>query len=175
MLVVGPVAAGKTHVAKEVAQRTGIPRTELDSLRFDDRWNPLPENEFRALVEEIAGRRQWIIDGNYASVRDVLWRHADTVTWLDYSLLTVMRQLLWRTMRRIFSHEDLGGGRRESLRRLFSSQSIVWWAIRSHGSLRAEYERASQVYGSRVDVVRLRSPHQAENWVATIKTGAAGS
>jgi adenylate kinase family enzyme len=95
LLVVGPVAAGKTSVAQEVALRTGLTRIELDSMRFDERWNQLPEKEFRALVEQVSDNPQWIVDGNYASVRDILWRRADTVAWLDYSLSTVLRQLSW--------------------------------------------------------------------------------
>jgi adenylate kinase family enzyme len=175
LLVVSPVAAGKTSVAQEVALRTGLTRIELDSMRFDERWNQLPEKEFRALVEQVSDNPQWIVDGNYASVRDILWRRADTVAWLDYSLSTVLRQLSWRTFRRIVTREDLGDGRRESLRRLVGPQSIILWAIRSHGPLRAEYERAAQIYGARVDVVRLRSTRETDKWLASIDTSRADS
>jgi adenylate kinase family enzyme len=175
LLVVGPVAAGKTRLARTVAEKTRIPGFELDSIRFDDRWNQRPENEFRSLVERIADEPLWIIDGNYASVRDVVWRRADTVAWLDYSLPVVLRQLSFRTIRRIFSREDLGNGRRESLRRLFSPQSIFVWAFRSHDALRAEYERASDIYGAGCNVIRLHSPHETEEWLASMDARPPGS
>lgn len=173
LLVVGPVAAGKSRLAETVAQRTGIPRRELDAMRFDDRWRQVPEAQFRMLVEKVAGNPQWIVDGNYASVRDVLWGRADTVAWLDYSLPVVLRQLASRTIRRVVSREDLGKGRRESVRRLFGPHSVVLWALRSHGPLRAEYERATELYSSRLNVVRLRSPRETREWLTSIGGGAA--
>jgi adenylate kinase family enzyme len=168
LLIVGPVAAGKTALADAVSCRTGIPRTELDNVKFGPLWQQIPEAEFRARVKEIAAAPTWIIDGNYASVRDVLWGNADTVAWLDYPLHVVLRRLVWRTLRRVVSHEDLGGGRRESVRRLVGRQSILLWAIRSHRPLRAEYERASRIYGSSVELVRLRSAVDAKEWLLTV-------
>jgi adenylate kinase family enzyme len=156
LLIVGPVASGKTALADAVSHRTGIPRTELDRVRFDSRWRQISEAEFRVKVKEIVAAPIWIIDGNYASVRDLLWRGADTGAWLDYPLHVVLRRLMWRTLKRVVSREDLGGGRRESLRRLLGRRSILLWAIRSHDPLRAEYERASQIYRSSVEIVRLR-------------------
>ncbi len=164
-VVVGPVGAGKTTLAKVVSERFGLPLIELDSIRFDGRWRQLPEAEFRTVVSACTNAGQWIVEGNYASVRDVLWTKADTVIWLDYSLFVVLRRLCLRTLRRLVSREDLGSGRRENVSRLLGSRSILLWAIRSHGSLRAEYERASAIYGSQTDVVRLHSPTDAERWL----------
>ena len=171
LALVGPVGAGKSALADEVARRTGVERTELDALRFDDQWQQLPEAEFRAEVERITAADRWIVDGNYASVRDVLWRRADTVVWLDYSLPVVLWRLVSRTLRRVITREDLGSGRRENVRRLVGRRSILLWAIKSHGPLRREYERATEVYGSRLTVVRLRSPADARQWLATVTSG----
>lgn len=175
LLIVGPVGAGKTVLAEAVERRTGIKRTDLDSLRFDSNWLQLPESEFRTRVSKIASAPEWIIDGNYASVRDVLWGGADTVAWLDYPLSLVLRRLVSRTIWRIVTREDLGGGRRETIRRLVSKGSILVWAIKSYWPLRAEYERASELYRSRVDIVRLRSPTEARQWLAMLSTSAGAT
>ena len=170
--VVGPVGAGKSALAEELARRTGHDRTDLDVVRFDDQWQQLPEDEFRAEVDRITSAERWIIDGNYASVRDLLWRRADTVVWLDYSLPLVLWRLVSRTVRRIVRREDLGSGRRESVRRLVGRRSILVWAIKSHDPLRREYERAMEVYGSRLTVVRLRSPAATTAWLAMVTPGS---
>lgn len=175
LLIVGPVGVGKTVLAEAVEQRTGIKRTELDSLRFDSKWRQLPEAEFRTRVSKIAADPQWIIDGNYASVRDVLWGAADTVAWLDYPLSLVLRRVVSRTLKRIVTREDLGGGRRETVRRLFSKRSILVWAIKSYWPLRAEYEHASELYRSRVDILRLRSPTEAEQWLRMLSPSAGAT
>lgn len=171
ILIVGPVGAGKTVLAEAVERRIGITRTELDRVRFDRNWQQLPESEFRARVSEIATAPQWIIDGNYASVRDVLWGTADTVVWLDYSLSLVLRRLFFRTLKRIIKREDLGEGRRETVRRLVSKGSILIWAIKSYWPLRTEYERACELYRSRTIIVQLRSPAETDRWLAMISQG----
>jgi adenylate kinase family enzyme len=120
--VVGPVASGKTTLAHALAQRAGLPHTELDVLRFALGWSQVPDGEFRGRVAELVRRERWVIDGNYASVRDLLWRRADTVVWLDYSLSVVLWRLLSRTVRRVVGREDLGSGRRERIGRLFDAK-----------------------------------------------------
>jgi adenylate kinase family enzyme len=170
LLVVGPVSAGKTRLSLAVAERTGLPHVELDAVRFDANWNQLSEAEFREHVQRLAAESAWIIDGNYASVRDIVWRRADTIAWLDYSKAVVLRRILWRTLRRIALREDLGDGRRERWTRLVGADSIILWAVKSHGALRKEYERATEVYGSDVLVVRLRSPRETQRWLEHIES-----
>src|SRR4051794_26135169 len=94
LLIVGPAGSGKTALAQEIERRKGLGRTELDIVRFDGQWRPLSETDFRVKVAEMSNAERWIIEGNYASVRDLLWRRADTVVWLDYGLPLV----LWRLM-----------------------------------------------------------------------------
>ena len=116
-----------------------------------------------------ADRNEWVIDGNYALVRDLLWSRADTVVWLDLSLPVVLRRLLVRTVRRLVSKEDLGNGNRERLGRVLGRRSIVLWAIRSHAPLREEYERkCADVRDSGLEIVRLRSPSDEEKWLASL-------
>lgn len=165
LVIVGPVASGKSSLADAISRRTEIPHIELDRVRFGRDWQQLPETDFRESVKKLAEGPDWIIDGNYASVRDLLWSSADTVAWLDYPLRVVLRRLAWRTLRRVVLREDLGDGRRESLRRLMGRRSILVWAIRSHGPLRAEYEHASRIYGSDVELIRFRSPGDVEAWM----------
>ena len=42
----------------------------------------------------------WVIDGNYSAVQPLVWERADTVIWLDPPRRTVMRRIIWRTIRR---------------------------------------------------------------------------
>jgi adenylate kinase family enzyme len=168
VLLIGPTGSGKTTVAAVLSRRSGLGRIELDRLLLGPDWSRLPQEEFRARIAEcIVGG--WIIDGNYAGVRDMLWSRADVVVWLDLPIHAVLLRLIPRTLVRLVRREDLGGGNREGVGRLLSRQSILWWAVRSHRDLRQEYERAVQVYGERVPVVRLTSAAAQRQWLAWVR------
>jgi adenylate kinase family enzyme len=170
VLVVGPAGSGKTTVAAELARRAGLPFHQLDHLLLAEEWQQLPAAEARAVVSSLVALETWIIDGNYARVRDLAWRRADLVVWLDLPLLTTLPRLFLRTIRRLLTREDLGSGNQESFRRLLSRKSILVWAARSHARLRAEYERALTVYGNDVCVIRLRSRRALRAWISRTRS-----
>ena len=105
--VVGTSGAGKSTVAAALAALLGASFLELDSVHHQA---PLPRSEFRALVAAAAAGERWVIDGNYSSVQDIVWARADTVVWLDLPRRTVMRRVIWRTLRRIGGRVELWNG-----------------------------------------------------------------
>ena len=156
-------------MAAAVAKKLGLPHLELDRMRYEAGWREVSDDRFRDLVAEWANRDEWVFDGNYAVVRDLLWSRADVVVWIDLSLPVVLRRLLVRTVRRLISNEDLGNGNRERLGRVFGPRSIVLWAIRSHAPLREEYERkCAEPRDSGPEVVRLRSPSDERQWLVDL-------
>jgi adenylate kinase family enzyme len=165
--VVGTAGGGKTTMAIAVAERLGLPHLELDRVRYGSAWREVPDDQFLGSVTAWADRDEWVIDGNYSLVRDLLWARANVVVWIDLSLIVVLRRLLARTVGRLISREDLGNGNRERIGRVFGRRSILLWAIRSHGPLREEYERkCAAIRDSGVEVVRLRSPSDERDWLA---------
>jgi hypothetical protein len=71
-------------------------------------WRPLPADEFRAVVAAATAGERWVIDGNYSTVQDLVWARADTVVWLDLARRTVMRRVIWRSVRRPESTTEMG-------------------------------------------------------------------
>jgi adenylate kinase family enzyme len=144
--VVGNSGSGKSTLAGELAVTLGVPHLELDSVFHQPRWEPLPLDEFQRVVAARAAEDGWVIDGNYSSrVQPVIWARADTVIWLDPPRLTVMRQVIERTLRRAVTRQELWNGNREPLTNFFSldpEKSIISWAWRNHARYRAEYAAA---------------------------------
>ena len=104
----------------------------------------------------------WVIDGNYRSVQDLVWARADTVVWLDLPRRTVMRRVIWRTLRRVGGRVELWNGNRERWRNFFTldkEESVIAWAWQTHAVHRARYEAARADPANRhLRFVRLRSP-----------------
>jgi adenylate kinase family enzyme len=168
--VVGTSGSGKTTMAYRLAQRLGVPHVELDALHWGPDWTPAPREIFRERVERALSGGAWTIDGNYSAVRDITWSRADTVVWLDYPLPVVMGRVTWRTLRRTVMREELWNANRERLPvAMFSSDSIIWWALRTYRRRKREYPALfSQPAHAHLSVVRLPSPRAAQAWLESL-------
>jgi adenylate kinase family enzyme len=162
--VVGNSGSGKTTLGAALGRAMGVPHLELDSVFHQPNWEPLDRDEFRRRVSEFVAADRWVIDGNYSSVRDLIWARADTVVWLDLPRRRVMRQLLWRTIRRGALRMELWNGNRERLTSLFRAdpqESIVAWAWTRHHVYRDRYQAASRdPANAHLNFVRVRSPRE---------------
>jgi len=144
--VVGSSGSGKSTLASELAARLHVPHVELDAIFHQPGWTPLPEEEFTAAVAAAVAADGWVVDGNYSAVRPLVWARADTVIWLDLPRRTVMRRIVWRTLRRAATRAELWNGNRESWRNVFSldpQQSIIAWSWHKHAALAERYTAAA--------------------------------
>ena len=165
--VVGVSGSGKTSLARGLTRRLSIPQIELDGLYWGPGWQPIWRDDFRARVAAALAAPAWVTDGNYQSVRDLVWPRATTLVWLDYPLPLVMWRLAKRTLRRVISQEELWNGNRERLREnLMSRDSIFLYALTSYPRHHREYplELARPEY-AHLAVVRLRRPRETEQWL----------
>src|SRR5215471_17193904 len=114
----GIMGAGKSTFARRVADVLDVPCVELDGLFHQPNWTELPRDDFRARVADVVGGDGWVVDGNYGAVRDLVWKRADTVVFLDPSRPKALRRVLIRTVRRCATRQELWNGNRESARNL---------------------------------------------------------
>jgi adenylate kinase family enzyme len=171
IVVVGSTGAGKTTLATALSARLGIPHVELDALHWEAGWSPASLPLFRARVSSALAGEGWVVDGNYQSVRDLVWPRADTIIWLDYGLPLIMLRLIRRTARRVRSGQELWNGNREQLHTVFSRDSLFIWALKTHGKRRKEFPLFLQEPEHRhIEVVRVTSPAAADRWLATLDT-----
>ena len=131
--VVGTSCSGKTTLARQIALQCHIPHVELDAVYWQPNWTPLQIDKFRSAVESAAAGDQWVIDGNYSKVRDIVWKRATDVVWLNPPFIAVLWRAIKRTGCRVITGEELFNGNRETIRQmLFERDSIPWWVIRTH-------------------------------------------
>ena len=167
VVVFGTTGSGKSRLAEQLAERTGLRVIELDRLYWGRDWQPATLELFRHRVEREIRDGGWIVVGNYGQVRDLVWPAADTLIWLDLPFPLVMSRLVRRTVRRALTKEDLwGSGNTESLvRSLFSRQSILWWAVKTHRRNRRRFGEECASFGPGRRVVRLQKPRDVERFV----------
>jgi hypothetical protein len=115
-----------------------------DALYWDANWTGVPEPVFRERVIGAIMAEQWVIDGNYSLVRNLVWERANTVVYLDYSFGRIFWQLFNRTLKRSIHKEALWNGNQEDLRKsFFSKDSIMVWMIRTYGRRQEQYKSSS--------------------------------
>jgi adenylate kinase family enzyme len=172
----GTSGSGKSTLARELAAILRVPHLELDSVFHQPGWAALPTGEFRARVAEFVARDGWVVDGNYSIVRDLIWDRADTVAWLDLPRHLVMRRLVWRTLRRMATRQELWNGNREEWRNLLSldpEKSIIMWAWTTHATNRTRFLAASQdPDNAHLTFIRLTSSRAIRRFLASAQNSA---
>jgi adenylate kinase family enzyme len=167
---VGNSGSGKSRLARRLAEHLDVPWVELDAIHHQPDWEPLPAQEFRERVAQLTSTGGWVVDGNYSIVRDLVWAQADTVVWFDLPRRTVMRQVVWRTIRRAALRVELWNGNRERWRNFVSRnphESVVAWAWQKHSGYRHQYAiAAADPANAHLRFVRIRSRSQARRLLA---------
>lgn len=155
--VVGTSCSGKTTLASQLSAAFGRMHIELDALHWGPNWTE--RADFPRRVSDAVSADEWIADGNYRAVRELVWARATAIVWLNYPFRIVFTRALFRTLRRLVSQEALYSGNRESFRgALLEWDGIPWWVIRTHRRRRREYPvQFRQPRFSHLEVLELNS------------------
>ena len=173
VVVVGMSGAGKSTLARRLAQAIDAPHVELDALFWGPHWEPHFPADFRASVSAAVQGERWVVDGNYGSVRHLVWPRATAIVWLNLALPRVFARVVARTLRRAATGQVLWSGNRESWRRtFFSRESILWWVLRNHAPRRRQFAALKQASCNGLPVwIELRSPRQVNEWLRSVESG----
>jgi adenylate kinase family enzyme len=159
-----------------LARALGAPHVELDAIFHQPGWTPLDEETFKSRVARATEPDRWVVDGNYSTVRDIVWERADTVVWFDLPYATVMARTIRRTVRRTVTRQELWNGNKEPFSNLWSfnpERSIIAWAATRHGVYRQRYADAEHdPRWAGLRFVRLGSQGQAGAFLAGLASAS---
>jgi adenylate kinase family enzyme len=173
VLIYGVTGSGKTRLARQVSERTGLPLHCVDDLTWEPGWVVVPADEQRRRITQICATDRWVLDHAYRSFLDVLLARADLVVGLDYPRWLSLARLIRRTLGRAIDGREICNGNTESFRRIFSRDSIIVWHFRSFGGRRRQIRAWAAAAPPGAQLVRLRSRAETRRWLASLPPAAS--
>lgn len=85
VLVIGCPGSGKSTFSRILRDSTHLPLYYLDQIWHNPDKTHVTEEEFQSRLDEILGKDEWIIDGNYASSLEKRLAYCDTVFYFCLS------------------------------------------------------------------------------------------
>jgi adenylate kinase family enzyme len=169
VLVIGSGGSGKSTFARRLGERLGLEVIHLDKVYWRPGWVETPKDEWRRMVEELCGREEWVMDGNYSGTLDLRMNACDTLVFLDLprTLCT------WRVLKRAVVYR--GGGRpdmAEGCRENFNLEFLMWvwnYPRRSRPKVLSLIEK----HAHEKRIVRLRSRAEVEKFLAQLEERTA--
>src|SRR5437016_664465 len=104
VVIIGPGASGKSTLARQLGEITGLRVIELDKLFWQPGLVETPRNQWVELQQKLVSESEWIMDGDLGphDAVEVRLRAADTIIFLDFSLA----RCAWRAFRRSRERAD---------------------------------------------------------------------
>ena len=171
----GVSGSGKSTFAKRLAGILDYQYVEFDSINWQPGMVERPIPEFREKIVEALSGENWVADGNYGKIRDIVMARIDTLIWLDYGYRTVAPRIIGRTFRRIFRRELLWGHSREGWRTFFHRENIILWSLTR---VRKYQKMVGETFASMPEEslkIKFSNPAEAEAWLQALEAEIARS
>ncbi len=82
-MIIGSPGAGKSTLARLLAEITGLPLYHIDNLYWNEIGESVTREELVRRLDPILRSESWIIDGNYSATFEYRISFCDTVILLD--------------------------------------------------------------------------------------------
>jgi len=96
VVIIGPGASGKSTLASQLGEITGLRVIELDKIFWQPCLAATTQDQWIKLQQSLVSENEWIMDGDlgpYDAI-EVRLRAADTIIFLDFSIV----RCAWRAL-----------------------------------------------------------------------------
>ena len=153
VIIIGCGGAGKSTLARQLGEKTGLPVVHLDSIFWLPGWVEMEQAAFDQRLREEMAKEEWILDGNYNRTLEERVTRCDTIIYLDFSRLACLWGVLWRLVTHIGkSRPDMGAGCPEKINWEF----IQWIWNFNRNKREAYYRILNEAEGKETIVLKNR-------------------
>jgi len=168
ILVIGTSGSGKTTLAQRLSESLRLPFIASDHFYWEPGWKVASTEKVRQQLREVIRQEAWVLDGNFEDERESLWCRADCIIWLDYSLLTICRRIVFRNFHWVITRQPTWSGNRMTLKRALSG---LRHAVKSYRRKRRNYPPwLAELSG--VARYRFCTSREAEAWLQSLNQQA---
>lgn len=96
IMIIGSCGAGKSTLARQLHQKTGLELIHLDQAYFYPNWQEPTKEEWEKTVKQLTQKPNWIIDGNYGGTMEIRLKEADKIIFLNRSRWTCLYRVIKR-------------------------------------------------------------------------------
>jgi nicotinamide riboside kinase len=149
VVILGRGASGKSTLAASLGEITGLPVIELDKVFWQPGLAAKRRDQWVAIQERLVAEERWIMDGDlgpYDAV-EIRLRAADTILFLDFSLL----RCAWQAIRRSRERAD-----------------FWWWLLTYHWRGRPILMEAIANHAVDAKLHTFRNPEALRRFVAEV-------
>lgn len=163
--ILGVSCSGKTTLGRRLSKLLNMPFYDLDDYYWEPGWKLRAPALIRQDVERLTRQPAWIVCGNYSEVWDLTVYGADHIIWLDFPVALLLVRGIRRSISNIVRHQPICNGNYDSLRNLFSTNSILKWILKGRFRRREKYLR---LYRQMPNLTRLQNQAQVEKLIALL-------
>lgn len=98
VIIIGCGGAGKSTLARQLGEKTGLPVVHLDKLFWHPGWIESTKEEIDEKILAELKKPQWIMDGNYNRTMPERIARCDTIIYLDFSRFACLMGVLKRVI-----------------------------------------------------------------------------
>lgn len=168
VLVVGSSGAGKTTLARRVANKLELTHLSMDREFFWlPGWVARERSEQRKMIAEAVMEDRWVMDGSNPSSFDLRLPRAHIVLWMRVPRLVCIYSVYRRAIKTYGrTRQDMAEGCKEQLPDK-EFLSYIWNFNKRHAPL---FERNFDLYGPDVPIFQVKSRRETNRLLDLIKS-----
>jgi adenylate kinase family enzyme len=165
--VFGNTGAGKSTLARRLAELTRLPLYPLDFMQYRAGGDQIPEEEFLQAHAALLRQEQWIIDG-YGTLASAWERFAvaDTLVYIDLPVITHYWWVTKRLIKGLYANPEGWPENSPLWSSSVHSYKVVW---RCHRGLTPRYRQLVAEMAASKRVHHLKSPAEIRAFADAIR------